>query len=287
MVDLDFSPYFEKYEALVAEVDKVFTRVAEAHPECIKCQPGCSDCCHAMFDLTLVEALYLNHKFNEAFQGQERSEMLDHCGEADREAYRIKREAFRRSNEGAKASEIMEIIAKARVRCPLLDDEDRCALYDHRPVTCRLYGVPTAIGGKAHTCGKTGFEPGGKYPTVHIEKIQDRLALLSAEMVAEMRTRYTRLHETFVPVSMALMNAYDDEYLGLISEEEWDKLMAVKDALNKPQQPPKPKGKAPAPEAPPMAPESSACATCSEKKGSSACSTCGSLNWEFGGKGEK
>lgn len=288
-VDLDFSPFFKKYEALVAEVDAVFKRVEEAHPECVKCRPGCSDCCHAMFDLSLVEALYLNGKFNQAFGGQRRSDLLDRCGEADREAYRIKRDVFRKSREGAKAAEVMELIGKARVRCPLLDEEDRCVLYEHRPVTCRLYGVPTAIGGKAHTCGKTGFEPGGKYPTVHIEKIQDRLAMLSAQLTATLRTRYTRLHETFVPVSMALMNAYDDEYLGLIREEEWEKIQQVRQALDGQQEPPKERGAAKdeAPEAPPMAPQPSACASCSEKQGSSACSTCGSLNWEFGSKGGK
>ena len=35
-------------------------------------------------------------------------------------------------------------IAATSVRCPLLDEENRCLLYDARPITCRLYGVPKA-----------------------------------------------------------------------------------------------------------------------------------------------
>ncbi len=270
---MDFSPFFQRYEALVAEVDKVVAKVAGEHADCMACKPGCSDCCHAMFDLSLVEALYLNARFNEAFEGQRRSDVLDRADQADREAYRIKRAAFKQSRDGAKASEIMEFIARSRVCCPLLDAGERCELYEHRPVTCRLYGIPTAIGGKAHTCAKTGFKAGGKYPTVHIEKIQDRLAMLSAELTASLRTRHTSLHETFVPVSMALINKYDDEYLGLIGDAEWEKIQKLREAINAPGD---------EPSAPAAAPASDACASCKEKKGSSACSTCGTLNWELG-----
>ena len=37
-----------------------FDRVRKTHAECVKCSEGCADCCHAVFDLTLIEALYLN-----------------------------------------------------------------------------------------------------------------------------------------------------------------------------------------------------------------------------------
>ena len=56
----ELTPVFTAYEALVAEADAVFARVGEMHPDCVTCKPGCSDCCHAMFDLSLVEAMYLN-----------------------------------------------------------------------------------------------------------------------------------------------------------------------------------------------------------------------------------
>jgi len=283
----DFGPFFERYEALAREIDQVVERVGAEHGPCIACTPGCSDCCHALFDLTLVEAMYLNTKFNEHYSGQRRSDLLDLADEADRKACRIKRDAFRMSRDGARTTEILEFMAKARVRCPLLDADDRCALYEHRPLTCRLYGVPTAIRGKAHTCAKCGFTPGVQYPTVKIELLQDRLLRLSHELTASLRTRYARLAETLVPVSMALMNRYNDEYLGLMSDEEWEKIEAVRKAMAEDARPPRPapgavaeKAFAPAPAAPAG---QDACASCDQGKGSDACSTCGSLSWELGG----
>lgn len=284
---VDFSQYFDKYEQIVAEVDKVVDQVQAKFPDHINCGQGCSDCCHALFDLSLIEALYLNDKFNAAFEGQQRSEILDRADKAEREGYRIKREAFKLTREGAKSSQILAAIAKARVRCPLLNSDEKCDLYEARPITCRLYGIPTAIGGQAHTCGKSGFKGGEQYPTVQMDKIQDRLALLSNELARSLRTRHTRLAETYVPVAMAMMNKYDDEYLGILSDEEWEKIEQVKAAMAGVQQP---GGAVPAPgaaaaqafEQPEGKP--SACASCSEQEGSDACSTCGTMNWELGSK---
>ena len=122
----ELTPVFTAYEALVAEADAVFARVGEMHPDCVTCKPGCSDCCHAMFDLSLVEAMYLNARFIEKYDfGPERSRILENAGSVDRKLTRMKRDYFRELRD-AKGSEdamehIMEEAAKARIRCPLLD----------------------------------------------------------------------------------------------------------------------------------------------------------------------
>ena len=215
----DFSPFFEKYEQMVREVDAVFERVRAAHPEAVTCGLGCSDCCHALFDLSLVEAMYLNQRFHETFSGMKRSEIMDRAGDADRAAYKFKRQLFKAGEEGKPASEILAEVAAMRLRCPLLNAEDRCELYDFRPITCRLYGIPTAIRGEAHTCGLSGFQQGESYPTVNLEIIQDRLILLSQQLVDSLSTKHVRLAEVLVPVSMALLNQYDKEYLGIVEEQ--------------------------------------------------------------------
>ncbi len=292
----DLTPFFEEYEGLVAEIDALVERVGGEFAECIRCGKGCSDCCHALFDLTLVEAMYLHAKFGERFSGQQRSTILDRADEADRKAYRLKREAFRMSRDGARTTEILEFIGSARLRCPLLDEADLCALYEHRPLTCRLYGIPTAIRGKAHTCSKSGFKPGAAYPTVQIEKLQDRLLALSARLTGVLRTRYARLSETLVPVSMALMNKYDEEYLGVMSDEEWEKAERLRRSLIESAQERGDAARGAESEAP--APGAAAekafgpgaakpdCSSCGQTQGSDACSTCGTLNWEIGGGGK-
>lgn len=212
----DLTSIFARYETLAAEADVLFTRVRNAHPECVTCSQGCNDCCHALFDVSLVEAMFLNRTFAAAYgHGRERSNILERAADVDRQLTRLKRELFQASKTGKKPEEIMEDAARLRVRCPLLDDDDTCLLYEHRPITCRLYGVPTAIAGKGHVCGKTAFTKGGAYPTVNMGKIQDRLAGLSQDIADAVHSRFTELHQVYVPVSMALLTRYDEAYLGI------------------------------------------------------------------------
>lgn len=260
---LDFTPAFARYAALAAEADTLFARVAAACPGLMPCAPGCGDCCHALFDLTFIEALYLNHQFNKAFPaGPGRDAILERANRADREHYKLKRKAFRAGERGVSTREILDDLARERIRCPLLDEADQCLLYAHRPITCRLYGTPLLIGGEARTCGKTGFEPGGAYPTVKIEKLQDRLLELSREVVASLPTKLPLMGDILVPVSMALITDYDDQYLGIVTEDDLVRL----------------------PE-PPAA--TAGCDSCGQTAGSSACDGCaengGTATWVLPG----
>lgn len=212
-MEIDLTPYFERYEALVAQVDAAFARVSEQYPECVCCRRGCADCCHALFDLSLIEALFVNHHFRQVYTGAEREALLETANRIDREVARIKRRAARELEEGRAEEAVLEELAALRVRCPLLDEQDLCRLYDRRPVTCRLYGIPTAIRGRGHTCGLSGFEPGRPYPTVHLDRIQARLQEISAELLRDIRSRNVKLVDLLVPLSMALLTDYDEAYL--------------------------------------------------------------------------
>ncbi|MEF2144870.1 MAG: YkgJ family cysteine cluster protein [Desulfovibrionaceae bacterium] len=249
----DLSPYFERYENIAGKVDEIFAAIQEKHSEQVACGKGCSDCCHALFDLSLIEALYINHHFNKKFSGLERSEIMDRADEADRSVHRLKRQAFRASQDGKSTQEILLAMAEAKVRCPLLGKDDLCELYEHRPLTCRLYGVPLNIGGEPHSCGKSGFEPGTSYATVHVEKLQDALLALSYDLTQGIGSSYKELGSVLVPLSMALLTEYDETYLG-VNRNKAPAKAAVKSA----------------PEA--SAEKADACGSCS--KDESACASC-------------
>jgi len=211
----DFSAVFAPYEALAAAADALFERVRAAHPECVFCRPGCSDCCHALFDLTLVEAVYAKQRFAEAFpEGPERSAILEAAGVADRKTHIIKRKAFKATQAGEDADAVILAVGRERVRCPLLNGEERCALYAFRPISCRVYGIPAAIGGKGRTCGASAFTPGKHYPTVNLDAVTRRLLELSLEMTRLAQSPYTEMHTMLVPLSMALMTEYNATYFG-------------------------------------------------------------------------
>ncbi len=212
---LDFSKTFEKYEALVSGVDKIFESVQASHKDCIRCEIRCSDCCHAVFDLTLVEATYINSHFNESLGRKERRPILRRAEKADRKYYQIKRKLQKMYiDEGKSPEEVLLQLAQERVPCPLLNDEEMCDLYVRRPITCRVYGIPTAIGGKAHICEKSSFKEGASYPTVNLDKMNDRLFDLSKELLWEIGSKNVKMHMSLVPASAALMTAYDEEHFG-------------------------------------------------------------------------
>ncbi|MDM8524467.1 YkgJ family cysteine cluster protein [Desulfococcaceae bacterium HSG8] len=219
----DFAPFFKKYEELVTAADTVFKQVATEHQDCVKCRVGCSDCCYALFDLTLIEALYINRKFNQEFKEKERERLIEKANRSDRDIYKLKRKAYKDLESGRKEDDILAEIAQQRIRCPLLNDEDACDLYEYRPITCRFYGIPTAIGGKGHTCGLSAFAQGQQYPTVNLDVIHKKLYEISEELVKEIRSKYARMSEMLVPVSMAMITNYDDVYLGIADEDEESK----------------------------------------------------------------
>ncbi len=212
---LDFEKHFVKYEAVVRMVDQVFDRVKNEFPNEVFCREKCSDCCYAIFDLTLIEALYLKHKFNENFSGLEKANLIAIADKTDRALVKMKRDAFRKVKDGANEIEIVGKMSQERVRCPLLGEDNLCVMYDQRPITCRVYGIPTSTAGASHICGRTNFVQGKAYPTLNMDKIYTQLQLLSAELVKDIKSSKIRMHEMLVPVSMAMVTDFNEDYLGV------------------------------------------------------------------------
>lgn len=216
---MKLEPFFKQYEALLKTADDIFSKVKAEYTQEVKCRLGCADCCYALFDLTLIEALYIKHHFDDRFKGLEREKRLEAANRIDRELYKLKRKAYKELEAGKEETQILREMAEKKVRCPLLNDQNNCDLYEHRPITCRLYGIPTSIAGEGHTCGLSGFLTGSSYPTVKLDIIQKKLFALSAELVTAIRSRYSRMGEMLVPLSMVLLTEYDEVYLGVKEAE--------------------------------------------------------------------
>jgi Fe-S-cluster containining protein len=216
----DFISFFKRYEDLVRKADAAFARVQQEFSGCVRCHIGCADCCHALFDLTFIEALYINQRFHETIEADARERILKRANRIDRQIYKLKRQAYKDLESGRDENDILQDMARQRVRCPLLNDDDRCDLYAYRPITCRFYGIPTAIKGEAHTCGLSAFEKGKPYPTVDLDAVHAQLYEISADLVGGLPTRHRKMGELLVPLSMALLTVYDEQYLGIASGEQ-------------------------------------------------------------------
>ena len=67
-----------------------------------------------------------------------------------------------------------------------MTEEKRCALYRHRPLTCRVYGIPTLIQGSPRVCGQSKFKKGEYYPVFNLDEVNRELYHLSKGMLEEM-----------------------------------------------------------------------------------------------------
>jgi Fe-S-cluster containining protein len=219
-MDFNLTPYFQQYEKLVKQADAAFDRVRQEYPQCVSCGLECSDCCFALFDLTLIEAMYIKTKFQQEFSEDQRAAIVEAANVADRKIHQLKKKAYKEFEGGKEQDQILAEMAEQRVQCPLLDENHHCRLYDFRPITCRLYGVPTSIGGKGHTCGKSAFLEGESYPTVNIDIINRGLYKISHDFSQTIRSKYAKLGEMLVPLSMALLTDYTEEYLGVRQADE-------------------------------------------------------------------
>lgn len=207
---------FKKYEAFVGQLDGVFERVRQQHSNCVKCKLTCSDCCHALFDISLVEALYINKAFLKKISGDGKLEILERANKADRKIYQLKRKAFKAVAAGEKSEDqVLFEMAAERIRCPLLNKENQCDLYTFRPATCRLYGIPTAIAGRGHTCGLSAFNTGESYPTVNLDSVHAKLHEFSCEIIEVLQSTRVKMGDVLMPLSMALLTVFDETYLGL------------------------------------------------------------------------
>ena len=83
-MEINYTRYFKKYQELIKTADHVFARVRNDYPDCVKCKIECSDCCYAMFDLTLIEAIYISHQFDKKFSGLEKEKILQKANFIDR-----------------------------------------------------------------------------------------------------------------------------------------------------------------------------------------------------------
>ncbi|WP_022666454.1 YkgJ family cysteine cluster protein [Desulfospira joergensenii] len=219
---IDLKEYFTQYEALVQVVDGVFDKVKQEYANEVFCREKCSDCCYAIFDLTLVEALYLKEQFLKKFSGKEKSELLEIADKTDRALIKLKRDAYKKVQNGADQLEIVGKMSQERIRCPLLGQDNLCLMYEHRPITCRVYGIPVSTAGASHICGRTNFIQGNPYPTLNMDKIYTQLQLISAKLIKGIESRNIKMHELLIPVSMALITDFNEEFLGVGPEKKKD-----------------------------------------------------------------
>ncbi len=104
------------YETLSERVNQFHVRVARSHPRALKCGAGCSSCCHQHLSVVPLEWSRIRGAV-EALPRERREDLHE----------RVK-------------------TGRSDLRCPLLGDDERCLVYEARPMICRSHGLPIQIG---------------------------------------------------------------------------------------------------------------------------------------------
>jgi len=203
---MDFSYLFEPYDNLVSKADQAFQRMHSEFLENIKCERHCSDCCHAVFGLFLIEAVFLKHDFDKLDE-EEQKAALKRADEADQDLEKL--EGMLKAFEDDPHMRTYSM-ARARIRCPLLADNNECILYPYRPITCRVYGIPTMIQGMPRVCGKAGFEKDQSYPTFNLDGAHRELYRLSKELLAHAGGKHPEAASLLISVSKVIKTPVEE-----------------------------------------------------------------------------
>jgi Fe-S-cluster containining protein len=171
----------QEYEALAAMADRDVSGLMETYSPLVKCGVQCSDCCHSVFGLFLIESAYISHHFS-GLEESVRQEGLAMADRADRELLEVEKKLQVYDNNLPVKAVAM---ARERVRCPLLDQDEKCLIYPHRPITCRVYGIPAVINGSLHACWKAGFEKDKSYEAFDLDRAYQELYRLSQKLLIQ------------------------------------------------------------------------------------------------------
>jgi Fe-S-cluster containining protein len=136
-------PAAETWQDQLRKLDRWAESVAASHPDLIPCHRGCSSCCHGPFDVSAADTLLLR-------------EGLATLPVATREAVRTRgklllAKMWKLEPEWAAPWDLRDIDADrfdelaeqlSEEPCPMLDESGACAVYEYRPLICRIMGLP-------------------------------------------------------------------------------------------------------------------------------------------------
>lgn len=134
---------FSGYQKLLSSVDTWFASCISSAQDQIKCSSGCSECCRGLFDITLLDAWYLHRGF-ELLSGEQRERLREKAAARVEALRKVWPEYAHPYILNLRPEEEWEELMPDddETPCILLDGAGRCLLYECRPMTCRLHGLP-------------------------------------------------------------------------------------------------------------------------------------------------
>jgi Fe-S-cluster containining protein len=123
-------------------IDQWFAQVRSKYADQMQCGKGCTACCHGLFDISLADAAQVAEGFREL-----PPDVQERVHSKAVAIHSVILEATRDSTQPALFDEddlLIDHIVEAANNppCPCLGQAGECLIYEHRPLACRLEGVP-------------------------------------------------------------------------------------------------------------------------------------------------
>jgi len=131
-----------QYQELLKDLDRWFAESMEHAGEQIACHQGCSGCCRGLFEISLLDACLLQQGFK-LLETEKQAQILDKARNR-LNALQLIWPEFQHPFilNRLPHNDWQEMPEEDETPCPLLADDGLCLVYAHRPMTCRLHGLP-------------------------------------------------------------------------------------------------------------------------------------------------
>ena len=132
-----------QYRELLERLDRWFADVSARHPGVIPCRAGCTSCCHGPFDISVADAHLLRAGLD-ALPPELRQSARERAARLVARMRELEPAwappyDVRAMDEDRFDAMTEELAAEP---CPLLGNTGACMVYEHRPMVCRLIGLP-------------------------------------------------------------------------------------------------------------------------------------------------
>lgn len=202
-----------KYKKLLQQVDAWFQTVLEKHFDIVKCRPGCFDCCQGLFDIGLLDAIFVQQGMKR-LKPQQLQIVKEKARELIEKAKKIDKDfAPPYSLSEWDETRIDELVLNVgKVFCPFINDEGFCSIYEYRPLVCRLIGIPVIdISGEViyvEGCEKNPLEREGAFSprlSLNYYQISKQEEEIIKELVNDLKDPKLRTDfRTFLPAVVLL-----------------------------------------------------------------------------------
>src|SRR5690349_4207132 len=133
----------DDYRTLLEQLDAWSAEAMARNPGVIPCKAGCTACCYGPFDITPADAELLREGLAQ-LDPQVRAEIRIGGERLLVAMKQLAPEWGAPWDVNALSEEAFDAICHALKAepCPILGPDGRCRAYTHRPLVCRLIGVP-------------------------------------------------------------------------------------------------------------------------------------------------